>query len=278
MDGYEGVASGGSLPITTVSDIGRFLPKPFYPTRISKDRQSSLSTEINFSATGLRALQHKNKKLNREIAQIEQDIQSLKDSIDRHSRHMEDLMQEHAEHTKMIRQQIQNRKSQLSKIQNSQEPPTMNQIHNLVKQIQVEGMAAKRKAENSLRDQDVNLVLSGDRLKRFHDYLSPKITDTLLKSSPELRSAFEELESLVYRSSEARTMLRGLKISSINCEKRIVELNSRLESIHFEKNDVSLAIADKTEEFNADLTKKMEEIGRLKWKIEYLKGVKQGLE
>ena len=272
------MASGGSLPITTVSDIGRFLPKPFYPTRISKDRQSSLSTEINFSATGLRALQHKNKKLNREIAQIEQDIQSLKDSIDRYSRHMEDLMQEHAEHTKMIRQQIQNRKSQLSKIQNSQEPPTMNQIHNLVKQIQVEGMAAKRKAENSLRDQDVNLVLSGDRLKRFHDYLSPKITDTLLKSSPELRSAFEELESLVYRSSEARTMLRGLKISSINCEKRIVELNSRLESIHFEKNDVSLAIADKTEEFNADLTKKMEEIGRLKWKIEYLKRVKQGLE
>ena len=187
-------------------------------------------------------------------------------------------MEDHEEQVKLINQQIANRKAQIAKIDNAQEPPTMNQISALVRQIQVEGLAAKRRAENCLRDQDVNLVLSGDRLKKFHEFLSPKMTDTILQENPKLRKAFDRMEKAVYMTSEIQTQLRSLKIYSANLEKTLIELNSKYEALQFDKADIQMGIVDKKEELHAELTKRSEELGKLKWKIEYMKSLKKTMD
>jgi hypothetical protein len=191
---------------------------------------------------------------------------------------MAQIRKDHEEQVDLMQQQIASRKAQIAKIDNSQDPPTMNQIFALVRQIQVEGMAAKRRAENCLRDQDVNLVLSGNRLRKFHEFLAPRVTDTILQEHPSLRKAYDRMEEGVYRTAEMQTQLRSLKIFSTNLERKLIELNSAYESLQFDKADVQMGIVDKKEELHAELTKRCEELGKLRWKIEYLKSLKTEMD
>jgi hypothetical protein len=191
---------------------------------------------------------------------------------------VEQIQRDHDDQVALMNQQIANRKAQIAKIDDSQDPPTMNQIFALVRQIQVEGMAAKRRAENCLRDQDVNLVLSAERLRRFHEFLAPKVTDTILQENPKLRKAYDRMEAAVYRTAEMQTRLRSLRIYSTNLERKLIELNAAYEALQFDKADVQMGIVDKKEEFHAELTKRSEELGKLRWKIEYLKSLKQKLD
>ena len=265
--------------LKTITSIGRFHPQTFYPQRRQKETlQISQEHEISFTVDGMRTLQHKNANIEKRISTIEHDIQFLEQSIKRHQNYLKQFMEDHEEQVKLINQQIANRKAQIAKIDNAQEPPTMNQISALVRQIQVEGLAAKRRAENCLRDQDVNLVLSGDRLKKFHEFLSPKMTDTILQENPKLRKAFDRMEKAVYMTSEIQTQLRSLKIYSANLEKTLIELNSKYEALQFDKADIQMGIVDKKEELHAELTKRSEELGKLKWKIEYMKSLKKTMD
>ncbi|OHT14828.1 hypothetical protein TRFO_14772 [Tritrichomonas foetus] len=263
--------------LKTITSIGRFHPQTFYPQRRQKQVQQIQTEQIAFTIDGMRLCQHKNAKLERRISMIEHDIKFLEGSIQRHKNYLKQFIEDHEEQTKLINQQIANRRTQIAKIDNAQEPPTMNQISALVRQIQVEGMAAKRRAENCLRDQDVNLVLSGDRLRKFHEFLSPKVTDTVLQENPKLRKSFDRMEKDVYQVAEIQTQLRSLKIYSTNLEKRLIELNSKYEALQFDKADIQMGIVDKKEELHAELTKRSEELGKLRWKIEYMKSLKKSM-
>lgn len=264
--------------LRTITEIGRFNPHPFYPHHRAKTSQASTQDQIAFNAEGMKTLQMKNAKLQRHVNNIDQDIGFLQNAIDRHKGYMKQMVDDHQEQVSLINQQISNRKAQIAKIDNSQEPPTMNQIFALVRQIQVEGMAAKRRAENCLRDQDVNLILSGERLRKFHDFLGPRVADTILQGNPKLRKAFDRMEADIYRVAEIQTQLRSLKIYSSNLERRLIDLNSRYEALQFEKADIQMGIVDKMEELHAELTKRCEELGKLRWKIEYMKSLKQTMD
>lgn len=264
--------------LKTITSIGRFHPQTFYPQRRQKQVQQVQQEQIAFTIDGMRLLQHKNAKIEKRISLIEHDIEFLEASIRRHQNYLQSFIKNHEEQVKMINQQIANRRAQIAKIDNSQEPPTMNQISALVRQIQVIGMAEKRKAENCLRDQDINLVLSGDRLRKFHEFLSPKLTDTILQDNPKLKKAFNRMEKNVYQTAEIQTQLRSVKIFSTNLEKKLVELNSKYEALQFDKADVQMGIVDKKEEFHAELTKRSEELGKLRWKIEYMKSLKKSMD
>jgi hypothetical protein len=267
-------ATADPTVLRTITEIGRFHPRTFYPERRAKSVATATQDQIAFNAEGMRALQFKNAKLQKNVANIEHDIQFLRTALDRHAAYMAQIRKDHEEQVNLMQQQIANRKAQIAKIDNSQDPPTMNQIFALVRQIQVEGMAAKRRAENCLRDQDVNLVLSGDRLRKFHEFLGPRVTDTILQENPKLRKAFDRMEEGVYRIAEMQTQLRSLKIYSTNLERKLIELNSAYEALQFDKADVQMGIVDKKEELHAELTKRCEELGKLRWKIEYLKSLK----
>jgi hypothetical protein len=269
------VAMPGNTVLKTITDIGRFHPRVFYPEHRARTATAKITDQVMFNYEGIRILQAKNAKTRRSILNIEHDIEQLQAAIDRHREYMEHTKSCHEGQVKLMNQQIANRKAQIAKIDNAQEPPTMNQIFGLVRQIQVEGMAAKRRAENCLREQDVNLVLSSERLRRFHDYLAPRPTDNLLRHDPKLRKAYERMEKAVYRTAEIHTLLRSLKIYSTNLERKLIELNSTFEALHFDKADVQMGIVDKREELHAELTKRCEEMGKLRWKIEYLKSLKE---
>jgi hypothetical protein len=82
------------------------------------------------------------------------------------------------------------------------------------------------------------------------------------------------MEEGVYRTAEMQTQLRSLKIFSTNLESKLIELSSAYESLQFEKAYLQMGIVDKKEELHAELTKRCEELGKLRWKIEYLKSLK----
>lgn len=267
-------SSDVSTVLKDITSIGRFQPRVFYPSRQSKPESEEPEDAIQFNAEGLNLMQRRTSRVQRSINTVEFDIKTLRTALDRHHAYMEQVHRDHENQIAIMQQQIENRKAQIAKIDNSQEPPTMNQIAALVRQIQVEGMAAKRRAENCLRDQDVNLVLSGERLRKFHEFLGPSETDTVLQAHPELRSAYDRMEEAVYRTAETQTRLRSLKIYNTNLEQKLVELSSALEALQFDKGDVQMGIVDKKEELHAELMKRSEELGRLKWKIEYLKSLK----
>ena len=263
------------LPVLrTITNIGRFQPKTFIPKPRPKSVVEDNTDQIAYTPEGIRTFRLKNAKLERVVHNIESDIAFLQASIDRQEQYMNQVLEENKVQVESIKQQIQNRKAQLAKINNSQEPPTTNQIFALVRQIQVEGMAAKRRAENSIKSQDVNMVLSGDRIKRFHEFLGPKVQDTILRDNPKLRKAYDRMEEGVYKTAEIQTQLRSLKIYSTNLEKKLIELNSKLESLQFDKSDIQMGIVDKKEELNAELSKRSEEIGKLRWRIAYMKAMK----
>lgn len=257
-----------------ITSIGRFQPRIFYPSRQAKTEAEEPEDQIQFNADGLQLMQRRTARIQRSINNVEFDIRTLQTALDRHHAYMAQVHRDHDDQVAMMKQQIENRKAQRAKIDNSQEPPTMNQIAALVRQIQVEGMAAKRRAENCLRDQDVNLVLSSERLRKFHACLGPNETDTVLQEHPELREAYDRMEEAVYRTAETQTRLRSLKIYNTNLEQKLVELNSAFEALQFDKADVQMGIVDKKEELHAELMKRSEELGRLKWKIEYLKSLR----
>jgi hypothetical protein len=260
--------------LRTITEIGRFRPRTFYPERRAKAASADEEQQFAFNIEGMRTLQFKNAKLARTIASVAGDTQFLQAAIDRHLAYIAQIQRDHDEQVAMMNQQIANRKAQIAKIDNSQDPPTMNQIFALVRQIQVEGMSAKRRAENCLRDQEINLVLSGERLRKFHEYLSPKVTDTILQSDPKLRKCYDRMEVGVYRTAEMQTQLRSLRIYSSNLERKMIELNSTFEALQFDKSDAQMGIVDKREELHAELTKRSEELGKLRWKIEYLRTLK----
>jgi hypothetical protein len=260
--------------LRTITEIGRFRPRTFYPEHRTKAASADAEQQFAFNIEGMRTLQFKNAKLTRTITSVSNDIQFLQAAIDRHVAYIGQIQKDHDDQVAMMNQQIANRKAQIAKIDNSQDPPTMNQIFALVRQIQVEGMSAKRRAENCLRDQDINLVLSGERLRRFHEYLSPKVTDTILQSNPKLRKSYDRMELAVYRTAEMQTQLRSLRIYSSNLERKVIELNSTFEALQFDKSDAQMGIVDKREELHAELTKRSEELGKLRWKIEYLRTLK----
>jgi len=262
------------IVLNTISEIGRFEPTAFYTSIRKKSPEKPPEHDVSYNAEGVRSFQAKHTKIQKNISGLEHDISVLRDNIERHKQYMGQLVHEHDVQKQSIMKQIQNRKLQVSKIENSQEPPTTNQIFALVRQIQVEGMAAKRRAENCLKDQDVNIVLSGERIKRFHDSLYPKANDGILNSNPKLRKSYERLESGIFRVSEIQTLLRSLKVYSTNLERRIIEMNSQLETLQFDKADLQMAIVDKKEELHSEMTKRSEELGKMKWKIEYMKSLK----
>lgn len=264
-----------TITLNTISSIGRFSPVPFVPHDQKKIISKTQEIDISSNVEGLKTLQAKSEKLSKSVNSLEQNINFLQSMINRHKKYMEQTEGDHQEQIKLLRQQIENRKQQISKIDTSQEPPTANQISALIRQIQVEGMAAKRRAENCLRDQDVNITLSGERLKRFHEVLVPKITDQIMQENPKLKKCFDRLENSVYQSAEMQTQLRSIKIFNTNLERRLVEMNSKLESLQFDKADIQMGIVDKKEELHAELTKKCEELGKLRWKIEYMKALKK---
>ena len=260
--------------LNTISEIGRFEATTFYPSHRKKTPTIVSEREVSYSIEGIRTYQTKHSQILKNITSLESDISMLQNSINRHQEHMIEIKKEHLENIEIIKKQIQNRKNQISKIENSQEPPTANQIFTLVRQIQVEGMAAKRKAENCLKDQDINIILSGERIRKFHDSLLPKMNENLFNSNPKLKKSYDRLENNVFKVSETQTQLRSLKIYSTNLERRIVEMNSQIEALQFEKADIQMAIVDRKEEFHSELTKRCEELGKIRWKIEYLKALK----
>ena len=263
------------ITLNTISSIGRFNPMPFVPHIEKKVSAKTQEYEIVSNVEGLRTLQAKAEKLQKSVSSLDQDISFLQSMIDRQKTYMDQIKEDHQQSVNLLKQQLENRKIQLSKIDTSQDPPTSNQIAALIRQIQVEGMAAKRRAENSLHDQDINIVLSGERLKRFHDVLVPKISDQVLTDNPKLKKCYERLETAVYRSAEVQTQLRSIRIFSSNLERKLVEMNSKLEALQFDKADIQMGIVDKKEELHAEMTKKCEELGKLRWKIEYMKALKK---
>lgn len=263
------------ISLNTISSIGRFTPQPFVPRPEKKVMQKTQENEFVSNVEGMRTLQQKSAKLQKSVGNLEQDILFLQSMIDRHKKYMEQTKKDHQVQVNLFQQQIENRKIQISKIDTSQEPPTSNQIATLVRQIQVAGMTAKRRAEDCLHDQEINIVLSGERLKRFHDVLIPKVTDAIMSDNPKLKKAFDRLENDVYKIAEIQTQLRSIKIFSANLEKKLVDMNSRLEALQFDKADIQMGIVDKKEELHAELTKKCEELGKLRWKIEYMKALKK---
>ena len=281
--------NGGSLSVTmeltpdqielnTISSIGRFQPRPFIPQQKKKLEKKVNEAEFSYNLDGLKILHDKSNKLMKNIQQKENDINFIQSMIDRQLTYMDQVRDSHAKQVELMQKHIDNRKEQLAKIDTSQEPPTANQIAAIIRQIQVEGMAAKRRAESCLHDQDINIVLSGERLKAFHEVLGPKIHDSIMHDNPKLRKAYERLERDVYKTAEIQTQLRSLRVYSTNLDRRLIEMNSILENLQFEKTDMQMGIVDKKEEFQVELTKRCEELGKMKWKIEYLKALKKKMQ
>ena len=263
------------ITLNKISAIGRFNPMPFVPHIEKRETPKTQEIEIASNVEGLRTLIAKAEKLQKSVTSLDQDVTFIQSMIDRQKTYMDQIKEDHQQSVNLLKQQLENRKIQLSKIDTSQDPPTSNQIAALIRQIQVEGMAAKRRAENSLHEQDINIVLSGERLKRFHDVLVPKISDQILTDNPKLKKCYERLETAVYRSAEVQTQLRSIRIFSSNLERKLVEMNSKLEALQFDKADIQMGIVDKKEELHAEMTKKCEELGKLRWKIEYMKALKK---
>lgn len=266
------------IELNTISSIGRFQPKPFIPHPKKKSEEKVVETEFSYNIDGLKFLQAKKNKLLKNNQLIESDISFIQSMIERQQVYMNDVRVNHKKQVELIKQHIENRKAQILKIDTSQEPPTINQIAAIVRQIQVEGMAAKRRAENCLYEQDINIVLSGERLRAFHEVLGPKIQDSIMHDNPKLRKAYERLENDVYRTAEMQTLLRSIRVYSTNLDKKLIEMNSILENLQFEKVDIQTGIVNKKEEFQVELAKRSEELGKMKWKIEYLKALKKKMQ
>ncbi|KAH0794975.1 hypothetical protein GPJ56_001101 [Histomonas meleagridis] len=263
--------------LKTITDLGKFQSKTFHPARREKSIIQDDTEQLALTAETLRTLQAKNSHLKKSVNSIEKEISYLQEMIDRHKNYINQVIEEHNKHVSSLKQQIKNRREQIEKINDTKEPPTMNQIYALIRQIQVEGMAAKRRAESAMKMQDVNSVLSGERLRRFHDYLQPKPTDKILQVDPKVRKSYIRMEENVFKVSELQTQLKSLRIFNKNLERKIIELNSNYENLQSNEAAVQKEIANKKEELRNEITMRSEEMGKLEWKIECFEITKENL-